>query len=307
MTAESFFKELNRLISEEPKQPTHQVNCENCEHGDHNYYCKNLLYSFDCVKCADGTYLYDCVLTTQSIDCDYVIESELCYNSVDSYKCFNSNFLEDCANISESSYSAQCSNCQNVFGCVLLQNKSYCIFNRQLTQAQYEEEIKKYNAWSPEKVLAAVEELKMKYPLTQTHENNNENSSYGDFVYYNKNCYLCFDTARCIDTCYAYDCGHDKSSLDLTYSAENELSYELVDSAYCFNTNYTVFSAHIQDSSYIFNCTDVKNCLGVVGKEHKQYIILNRQFGKEDYEKISKEILEDIKTKNLGWDSLVYI
>ena len=208
--------------------------------------------------------------------------------------------------MTDSSYSSGCKNCHDVFGCVNLRNKSFCIFNRQLAEEEYKEKVKKYKAWPAEKVLAIVEELKKRYPATQTHEDNNENSPYGNYMFFNKNCYLSFDSTYNTDSGYLYDCTENKTCYDVLYSANNQLSYEIVDSAYCFNCNYIVYSAHCQDSSYIFNCLDVKNSLGCVGRSHMQYVILNRQFTKEEYERLSTQTLDDIKQKNLGWNNLSY-
>jgi len=41
------------------------------------------------------------------------------------------------------SYSAECYTCSNLFGCVGLRNKQYCIFNRQYTKEGYEELVPK--------------------------------------------------------------------------------------------------------------------------------------------------------------------
>lgn len=304
MTAEIFIKELKRLMDMAPNYPVHQINSDNCELTDHVYFCKNLTNSFDCLKCTGGTYLYDSVNCTNCVDCDYCGESELCYESVDANKCFNSNYLEDCSNLTDSWYSVWCTNSHDLFGCVSMHNKSFCIFNRQLSEDEYRKEVEKYKKWPPEKILKIVEEIRSKLPVTQTHEANNENSSYGDYVYNCKNCYMCFDARIGKDSGYLYDSIDNTTCYDVHYSTENELCYEITDSGYCFNSNYVVFSKNCQDSSYVINSYDVKNCLGVVNRGHAEYEILNRKFSKEEYEKLSKEILEDLKNKNIGWNDL---
>lgn len=306
MTAEAFFKELKRLIDITPNYPLHQENNENCEYADHDYYCKNLSYCFDCVKCTDGIYLYDTLDSANCVDCDYVGQSELCYESVDAFKCFNSNYIQDCTNMTDSSFSVRCNNCHDVFGCVALKNKSFCIFNRQLTEEEYREKIKIYKTWPVEKIIATVKQIWDRFPVTQTHEANNENSSYGDFFYFNKNCYMLFDASNSKDSGYLYDSNSHISSYDVTYSTEGELCYQEVDCGQCYNCNYIVYSAKCLDSSYVINGLDVKNCLGSVNRTHAQYEILNRKFSKEDYEKLSGEILEDINRKNLGWADLTF-
>ena len=306
MTAEAFFEELKRLIKNEVKPPVHTVSCEGCEYADHCYHSKHLYNSFDCLKCVECISTTDSIACTTCIDCSYSGDSELCYESVDAYKCFNSNYLENCRATNDSWYSSRCQNSKNLFGCVNLRNKSYCVFNRQLTPEEYEQVIANYKTWPPEKILAIVEELKKRYPLTQTNEHHNDNTNYGNYMAYNKNCYLLFDSIHNTDSAYIYDSLNQQNCYDITYSDESQLSYQVTDSVKCFNCNYIVYSNNCQDSSYIFNCLDIKNSLGVVGMDHKQYVLLNRQLTKEEYERESKIILADIKEKNLQWHNIIY-
>lgn len=306
MTAETFLQEIQKLILSQPKLTTHSLNSENSEYGDQLYYCRNMYNCFDTLNSNDCAFVFDSRFMVNCIDCDYGAESELCYDSVDAFKCFNSAYLQDCVSTQDSYYSYACVNCSNVFGCSNLRGKQYCIFNRQLTKEQYDQLLPKYLAVPSHKVLQALEELKKNYPLTQTHSLNTENSPYGDFVYNCKNCYMCFDTNNSENSGYIYDSGGHKKVYDSTFSGESEISYEIIDSTHLFNCSYAIWSGHSQDSTYIVTCGNVRNCLGCVNLYQKEYCILNRQFTKEEYEKISKPILEELKAKNLGWGNLVF-
>lgn len=307
MTAEAFFQELKRLILSQPKLPTHTLNSENCEYGDQLYYCKNLINCFDTLNSSDSIYLFDCALCANCADCDYSTESQLCYEGVTLFKCFNGNFLEDCSNTRDSSYCYNCLDCHDLFGCANLTNKSFCTFNRQLTESDYREKIKHLQSLPSENVLEMLEKLKKRYPLTQTHGLNNENCPYGDYVYTSRNCYMCFDSSNNEDSAYLYDStGNNKNCYDLTFSGESQLSYEVLDSTNLFNCNFAIWSAHSFDSSYILACANVKNCLGCVNLYQKEYCLLNRQLTKEEYEVKSKQILEELRNKNLGWADLIF-
>lgn len=305
MTAEGFFKELNRLIRVNPKLPLKIMFSEDCEYSDQLSYCKNIKYSFDTANCTNSVYIYDSYMCDKSQDCDYAVESQLCYESVDPFKAFNCDFVNYCDVIRDSSYCVRCSNSHDLFGCVNLNGKSYCIFNRQLTEAEYRERVKKYKNWPYEKIMAIVEDLKKRYPMTQTIAAYNENSEYGNYIHFNKNCYMSFDAAHDENSAYLYDTFYTKNSMDMTYGEVNvDLSYELIVSANVFNSNYVYYSDQCVDSSYIFDCTDVKNCLGCAALKHQQYCILNRQFTKEEYERVSSQILQELKASNLGWADL---
>lgn len=306
MTTEAFFTELNRIISMQPKLFTHTINSENCEYGDQLYYCKNMTHCFDCLNSNDCVYVFDSHMCVRCIDTDYSNESELCYECVGARKCFNSDYLEGCENVRDSSFSYMCRDCHDVFGCANIQGKSFCIFNRQLTEQEYRETVKKYKAVPAGKILETVEKLKKQFPLTQTHGYNNENSPYGNYVYNSSNSYMCFDSSSNQNCGYLYDSGANKYCYDATFSGDSELVYEFVDSAYLFNCNFVIWSAYCNDSAYLVACANLKNCLGCVNLVQKEYCILNRQFSKEEYERVSKQILEELKTKNLGWNGIVF-
>lgn len=304
MKAQAFLKELDRLIKTYPKSHSHNYNSEECDQGDQLYYSKRLIYSFDCLNCIDSLYLFDSLMCAGCIDCDYCNSSELCYQSVDANKCFNSSFLENCTNLTDSSYCCNCRDSKNLFGCINLSNKSYCIFNRQISKKEYEEKIEKLNTLPEEKILRIIGNLKKQFPITQTQEANNQNCQYGNYVYNSKNSYMCFDSKSIEASGYLYDGVRMEKCFDSTFSGDSALCYEIIDSEYLFNCNFVVWSSHCRDSSYLFNCLGVDNCLGCVELLHKKYCILNRQFNKEEYEKESKQILEDLKNMRIGWGNL---
>ena len=306
MTANSFFSELQRIILSHPKLPVAVVSSQECKFCNEVYNSKNLFYCFDTYNTTDSFYLFDSFKCANCGDCDYAVESELCYESVDPYKAFNCDFIEYCDNIRDSAYCYNCTG-NNLFGCVNLKNKSFCIFNRQLTEDEYNKQLVRLRSLPSEKILTIVEDLKKRFPLTQTVGADNENAVYGNYIHFNKNCYLCFDAAYDENCAYLYDSFNCKTSYDLTYVAlGTELTYEAVDSVTLFNCSFAVHASNCQDSAYIFNCFNVKNSLGCVGLSNKEYCILNRQFEKEEYENLSSQIIAQLNTANLGWGNLVY-
>lgn len=294
MTGEDFFTEYQRLINSQPYIPTHNLNCQSCELGDYNYHSKNLAYAFDNVSCEDSCYIYDSYMAVNCFDGDYCIESQSCYESVDVFKCFNGWYLEYSARLRDSYYCYNCNDSHDLFGCVHLNHKSFCIFNKQYSKEEYFEKIKELKNKPAKEILAKLEELKTKYPVTQTNITHTENCDYCNHVHYSKNLYLCFDVVGSEDCGYLFDCDHCRNSWDLTNCHECELCYECTDSAHLYNCQFVDYSDYCRDSAYLYNCHNLKNCFGCVGLSHKEYCILNRQYTKEGY----LEKLEEIK-KNL--------
>jgi len=306
MTAEVFFKELQRLLDSKPKSPSKTLNSTNCQFTNFVYYSNGLFNCFDSNHSANGTYMYDTHYCANCADMDFSYESELSYECVDAYKCFNCTYMDDCGNMTDSDFCSWCKGCHDVFGCFKLENKSFCIFNRQFTEEEYREKVKYLKTLPPEKILAEVEKIALQHPITQTTGHDNENSNYGNYVYNSRNCYLCFDSARNEDCAYVYDSSDNKGSFDISQSGNNEISNEILDSGNIFNSSYVVFSKNCQDSKYIFDSVDVKNSMGCVALSHKEYCFLNRQLTKEEYEKITQPLLVELKNKYYGWGNLAF-
>src|SRR3989344_9607765 len=164
--------------------------------------------------------------------------------------------------------------------------------------------IKKYKEAPPEKIFAILNELIKKYPKTQSAGEHNVNSPYGNYLYQCKNCYMCFDSANNENCFYGYDTNFCKSCIDTTYAGQNvENSYQIVDSQILNNCNYVVESNNCQDSWYLFNSKGLKNCFGCAGLQYKQYCILNRQFTQEQYQTITKQLIEELSKSSLNWSN----
>ncbi|MCX6751903.1 MAG: hypothetical protein NTZ87_00130 [Candidatus Nomurabacteria bacterium] len=102
-------------------------NCKNCFDVNSGVKdCGNIWLSYSAVS--------DCY------DCDHFgRNSQECYQVSTVYpgnRVFFSRFIFDSHEIF---YSYNCHNCSNLFGCVGLRNKSYCIFNKQYSKKSFEE------------------------------------------------------------------------------------------------------------------------------------------------------------------------
>ena len=106
-------------------------NCQNCFDVSNGVKdCGNIWLSYSAVS--------DCY------DCDHFgRNSQDCYQTSTVYpgnKVFFSRFIFESHDIF---YSYNCHNCSDLFGCVGLRNKSYCIFNKQYSKEKYTELVEK--------------------------------------------------------------------------------------------------------------------------------------------------------------------
>lgn len=239
-----------------------------------------------------------------SADCLRANESELCYESIGINKCYQTYFSQECDACVDVWFSRNCYNCTNCVGCVNLRGESYCIFNVKYSKEDYAEKLKELNFVSA----YALEEFKNKseeFWLTKPHRvyagNSMNLNVTGDYVYESKNSkemYICIGAENCkwaqfITMKTAKDC-FDYSG----WGNNSELIYESVtvgegSNSVCFGFECWPNSLNLQ---YCILSTACKNSFGCVNLKRKSYCILNKEYSKEEFEKLRAQIIEDMKT-----------
>ena len=140
---ESYFEELKN------KKDSWNLNIEKnlyinkSENSIWNYIfnSKNVFYWFNVGNAEDVRYVFygsmwvkDCMDTSMAS-----LNASKCYNAQTCLEnCYNIISCSFCNYISDAYYCESCINCKNIFGCVWLRNKQYCIFNKQYTKEEYE-------------------------------------------------------------------------------------------------------------------------------------------------------------------------
>lgn len=119
------------------------LNCENCT-GDFLANSKNCVDCYDVTDSEDCRYVQVGVQTKDLLDCSNMyIKPELSYEVLGTIGTYNVHFSLYVFNSSNIWYSQQCFSCKDCFGCVGLRNKQYCIFNKQYSKDDYEQEVAK--------------------------------------------------------------------------------------------------------------------------------------------------------------------
>ena len=144
-TSHSVIKKLKDEFYEFCKKHTHLYydgqNNENVTASDHIFNSRNASYCFDCNNLEDCKF---CAWYNDSKDCYDVYAfgygNEKCLNCLEignnsmntlmSLHCWDS--------VSDLIYSLSCHASQNLFGCIGLRHKKYCIFNKQYSKEEYE-------------------------------------------------------------------------------------------------------------------------------------------------------------------------
>jgi hypothetical protein len=123
-------------------------------------------------------------------------------------------------------------------------------------------------------------------------------NSIGDNLEGTKNCKFCFDAKGNIEDC-KYSHWLEKDVKDGYDSGPGiglaELTYEIFDTGI---GNYrNLFTSVVYSSNeieYCFNCYGCSNLFGCLGLRNKKYCILNKQYSKDEYEKLVSKIKQQM-------------
>lgn len=158
-TKEAYFEALEHLIQdgsyralEAAKQKAYQIWHSNPHKymlswhsmnatGDWNAYCKNIRSCFNVVEVEDSAYCQDVVKGVRD-SYDFTVwgdQAEQVYEAVSvGVGCRAVKFSSNCwLAVYDIEYCINCHSSSNLFGCVGLRNKSYCIFNTQYSKDDY--------------------------------------------------------------------------------------------------------------------------------------------------------------------------
>jgi len=243
-------------------------------------------------KCMYGNGLSKCYFSCDGIQC---IACEYCYEIIDCDACTRLLYSSDCINCHQSYFLYDCTWCNNCIGCFWLKNKQYCILNKQYTPEEYQK-IKDSFSLETRKWIQTTRERVQDFFDKQPHKSSQiEECEWcsGNYVYKSSNCQMCFDTTGSENCKYLrYSVDQDFDVSDTAYVVDTTDSYEcmsLVQWHHILFSNITWWN--VADLLYCDTCTNCTSCFACVWLQHKQYCIFNKQYTKEEYEKLVARII----------------
>jgi len=287
-----FFLQYRELMETVPRPALTGNSLVNSEFTHASVNLKNCYYVFWSYFSENAENCYALLLSKNAYDCYVVDNSDRAYDSIHCnrlYKVRSGYFSDDCL---ESSFIYDCVGCLDCFGCVNLRKQKYCLWNKKLSKEEYFEQLEYWDLGSYTKLQEAKKKfysLYLSLPHRFAHVVSSQNVT-GDIIRDTKDCKVCFSALDGVQHCrYLYFGGLNlKDSWDVSGSGDSaELLYETFavtgHAARCFfsaggnNCRETWYSDWAINSSYVFGCVSLKN---------KQYCILNKQYTKEEYEKL---------------------
>jgi hypothetical protein len=288
--SQSFFEQLNELFKKIPRRALYQDFAVDSEYTNQIVYIKNCYLCFgghhyeDCNYCAQNFFLKNC------LDVDFSHKSEFCFDSLHLINCFRIRFGYYSENCMDSWFIYGCRNCSNCIGCTNLSGKNYCIFNEQYGKGDYEKIVEEMNLSNRESLEIIKEKFwksSLSFPRKYANIKNIVNST-GDDLEQVRDCKYVFSATDDENVRYSFFVptgGKDCFDLDHVGLGTTE-TYELHSG---FSDNRVFFSNRIyycHDVSYSDDVYNSENIFGCAGLRKKSYCILNKQYTKEEYEKL---------------------
>ena len=298
--SKSFLEQYEQLLNAVPKIGLIYINSPGSEYTNisaDNKNCYMIIESSNNENSIHSYWIQECrdvVDTSFASKCELTYECDDCYNS---YQIFYSKGCHDCR---DSYFLLDCKGCSNCVGCVNLRQSQYCIFNEQYSKSDYEEKLKEMKLDTHD----GVENLRNKFNefvLTQPRkyaEILNVTNSTGNYIKNAKNCTSCFHCYEAENNKYGVhvwrnakdnmDCDTAGRNATLVYNSINaglDVSNQIC-CAVCWSSTFTQYSMY---------CFNSNNIFGSYGLRKKNFCILNKQYTKEEYEKLKNEIIEQMK------------
>ncbi len=300
-----FLDQFKELLESVPKITTYATSGDgpniNSEYINMASGCKNCYLVFNTSPAEELMYSRGVRQGNFSSDIYFGTSFENSYESINIQQSSGIIFGQNIISCVDCAFLYNCSGLINCFGCVNLRNKSNYFLNEQLSPEDYKIKINEIIG-SYEKMEAfkkEFESLKQKFPHRENNNLKTLNST-GDYLFECKNVRDSFEITNGEDCRYLFASKSIKDSMGtIGYGTKSERLLEVV---------ATGFSSNIIGSYGLENCQDVlygfylKNCQDAIGCDslrNAKFAILNKEYSKEEYEKIKDHIVNELTEQNL--------
>jgi hypothetical protein len=303
----SAFEQMRALQRDVPRLSLGNWNSVNSEYvaiGGDNKNCYLASPCFESEDCYFGDSIYSSKDTIDCLLCESMEIAYECTNCKNGYALF---YSQNCINCRDSWFLKDCNGCSDCIGCFGLRNQRFHVFNKPLKEEEYRATLRRLTEPLTQSKIAdmrrGLRDAELRLPHVSTHQTLSEHCRGNEFIEC-RNCDQSYDLKRCEDVKYCYRVFDTKDSYDVSKCGIRylELSYEVMNTGY--GSTHILWS-HVTQSSndcmYGDHCFTCKDCFGCNGLRHKQYCILNKQYTKEEYEKLMPKIVEHMrKTGEFG-------
>ncbi len=293
----TFFEQYRELQKKVPRQSMAAVNNVRSD------YTNGSAENKDCYLIFAADYNEDCMYgrllqrDKGCVDCAFLHESELCYECLDSRNCFRCMFCEQCQSSSDLLFCYNMRDSSNCIFCTNGRHLSNAILNIKYSKEEYEK--KKMEILSSykniEKAKKEFAELKSK-TIVKYASQTKCNDVTGDYLH---NCHqgvFLYDTYDAKNCSYMTDTESPMDSQDCNnYYYKPQFGYNMMGVLEGSRLKNGAFVFYCSDVEYCENCHHLINGIGCDAVRKGEYMILNKQYSKESFDKLRTQIIEEMK------------
>ena len=290
-----FFRQFRELLEEVPRVALINENSARSDYCNHAISCKNCYMCFSIGDSVDSFYSSPQIVNIRNCtSCSMVRDDELCAEIVNCDKSYALRYSRNSIGCMNSWFLLNCRNCRDCVGCVNLRNKQYHIFNIPYTKAGYENKLKELDLGGYAKLCEFGEKFRA-FLLRNIHRwaiSENSVNVTGDNIIESKNCKEVFVAFHAEHCAYSFVLTNGKDSYDTNHMYPNgELCYETISA---IESTAAVGCSMLRTGCsriwYSDGCVGCADSFGCVSVKKRSYCVLNKQYTKDEYEKLTEKI-----------------
>src|SRR3989344_82791 len=301
-----FLGQLKELSEKTPYSAleTNYLTLKNCDFSNALAECKNCtlaIWADYCENIFNSSIINHVKDVADSLRIFY--STELCYESIGINKSYRIFYSQECDFCTDVWFSRNCYSCTNCVGCVNLRGASNCIFNVKYSKEEYAEKFKELKLDTRSGINALKKEAEIfwkRFPYRFYTGNSLNLNVTGEYAYESRNCREVYNCGGAENRKYRQFITVHSAKDCFDYSGWGNGAELIYDSANVgINVSSSKFSLYcwpdVVNTEYSIWCISSKNNFGCVNLKRKSYSILNKQYPKEEFEKLKAQIVLDMK------------
>lgn len=297
----SFFEQFRELQLKVPRLALLNKNCTNSDFSNHSSNSKD---AYMCATAFDCENVMHCsnVFPVKNASDVYRAEgtsNENLFECINVHDCYNCQYCFLIENSFDCYYSFDLRNCSNCFLSYNLRGQSYYFMNQKYSKEEYLKKISEFNLKSyadREKLYKEWVSIIYEKALHRGSLIESSLNSTGNFVFKSKNTKDCFDVEK-LEDCKNIDFSLGMKDCQDSYhvGVGCELLYENHAVVRSAGGRFVHLSYDNTNLTYCDSCHNSNELFGCVGVKKGSYMILNKQYSKEEYFKLKEKIIEHMK------------
>ena len=287
-----FFEQFYKFQKRVPRLAIYNINSVNSEYTNQAIDNRDCYLGISIKECENTFYITNGHNSKDCSDDFYVSDSELLYECIDVNKSYSSSFSQNCEAVVDSAFVFDCRNIQKCIGGVGLRNKDLLFFGKKITNSDFKKEQENLGSFLRKRELSKLFQKELlKYPHRAFNIIRGINSS-GDFLKNCKRAYKCFNSFDIEESRYSVRIFRSKDMVDCYAVGDSEFNYEGIGIEEVYHNKFCYNTLRSKYMEYCDFCRDCSYCFGCIALNNKSYCILNRQYTKQEYEKLVPKIIQ---------------